>query len=284
MSPKIVCGYLLLLMLAGCVKPWPEPETAWQPPPIPTLLPPATPTVSTQFVVAAVAQIQSTQVAPTFTPTAVPPSPISPCSKRQPHDDYLVTITKQYPISPMYAPDDLVSLGAVLPPNTVWGDKLLRSEAAAALAGMVQAMGDGGLRPQILSAYRSYNEQAASYAKWQAEQPWRADIISARPGSSEHQLGTTVDFGSPELAAWVGPAIQFHPLFANTNEGVWLTAHAHEYGFTLSYPEEGFEVTGFVYEPWHYRYVGVETATMVKENGRYLTEWQFENQPVPCLP
>jgi D-alanyl-D-alanine carboxypeptidase len=196
----------------------------------------------------------------------------------------LITLTKKFPISPGYAPDDLVSLATILPPGTVWGELYLRQLAAGPLAQMVQAMVVAGLRPQILSGYRSYGEQAGTYAKWQAEQPARADIISARPGSSEHQLGTTIDFGSPELAAWVGPQIQFHAAFANTQEGIWLAEHAHEYGFTLSYPEAGFETTGFVYEPWHYRFVGIETATWLHDNGRFLTEWQLQNDAFPCVP
>ncbi|MEW5988670.1 MAG: D-alanyl-D-alanine carboxypeptidase family protein, partial [Chloroflexota bacterium] len=73
-------------------------------------------------------------------------------------------------------------------------------------------------------------------------------------------------------------------LFADTGEGVWLLAHAHEYGFTLSYPQDAYEVTGFYYEPWHYRYVGVELATQLKEQGMALSEHLLNTQPAPCLP
>jgi D-alanyl-D-alanine carboxypeptidase len=217
--------------------------------------------------------------------TAVSPAtPIPPCSQRLPDSGYLTYINKQYPISSAYTPPDLVALSPLLPWRIVWGAQTMRQEAANALAQMTSQMVAEGLHPQILSAYRSFNEQAAAYAKWQAEQPTRADIISARPGSSEHQLGTTVDFGSPELAYWVGPAIQFHPLFADTSEGRWLTAHAHNYGFTLSYPAHGFETTGYVYEPWHYRYVGVDTAVALQQSGQFLLQWQLQTQPAPCLP
>lgn len=280
----------IFLFLVACEKPNDNPQPTLQFSNFPVS---ATPTLSEQFSVGGLPP-----TLPTMTVTAVVPTPTNlpgvptptlasagtACADRLPGDELLVTITKQYPVSQWYAPEDLVPLSASLPPGTVWGELSLRRAAAESLTLLVQEMIAAGLRPQILSAYRSYSEQAGAYAKWQAEQPARADIISARPGSSEHQLGTTVDFGSPELAAWVGPNIQFHAAFANTSEGVWLAEHAHEYGFTLSYPEDGFETTGFVYEPWHYRYVGVDVATMLKENGRFLTAWQLEQEPVPCRP
>ena len=69
-----------------------------------------------------------------------------------------------------------------------------------------------------------------------------------------------------------------------TSEGEWLLEHAHEYGFTLSYPREAFEATGFYYEPWHYRYVGVETATELHETGISFTEYLLAQNPQPCVP
>jgi len=276
----------ILLFMTACGNTAAEKLPATQP----YTLPGVTPTFSQQFSIAALpatlSPMTATAVVPTPTPIATPTLKTADmvCADRLPGDDLLVTITKQFPISQEYFPDDLVSLNTLLPPGTVWGELSLRQVAAGPLAVMIQEMRGAGLRPQILSAYRSYGEQAGAYAKWQAEQPWRADIISAKPGSSEHQLGTTVDFGSPELAAWVGPNIQFHVAFANTSEGLWLREHAHEFGFTLSYPENGFETTGFVYEPWHYRFVGVEVATWLHDNGRFLTEWQLEQDAFPCVP
>jgi len=71
-----------------------------------------------------------------------------------------------------------------------------------------------------------------------------ADLYSAKPGTSQHQLGTTVDFGSIDDS------------FAYTEAGKWLFAHADEFGFSLSYPENGLSITGYQYESWHYRYIG----------------------------
>ena len=98
-------------------------------------------------------------------------------------------------------------------------------------------------------------------------------------------MGTTIDFSSPELPDIVGePEIQFHTYFYQTSEGVWLAANAHRYGFTLSYPRNAFDLTGFYYEPWHFRYVGIELATMLYENGAFLTDYLLSQYPVPCIP
>jgi D-alanyl-D-alanine carboxypeptidase len=142
-----------------------------------------------------------------------------------------------------------------------------------------------GLRPQLISGYRSYSAQALAYQKWSTEFPDHANIISAPPGHSEHQLGTTVDFGSPELPEYTGdPALQFHTYFYKTSEGIWLLENAHKYGFTLSFPLETFELTGMYYEPWHYRYVGVAMATSLHEMGMSLIQYQLAKGPEPCIP
>jgi D-alanyl-D-alanine carboxypeptidase len=150
---------------------------------------------------------------------------------------------------------------------------------------MIDGMHAAGLRPTIISAYRSFAAQTIAWSKWQDEYPDRATIISAPPGHSEHQLGTTIDFGSPELSALVGDDdIEFHTDFYLTSEGQWLAQHAHEYGFVLSYPRETYELTGMYYEPWHYRFVGREMATMLYDEGISLISYLLSSQPPPCIP
>ena len=211
-------------------------------------------------------------------------SRLIPCRERTNANDLIIYIDKQYPVSRDYVPPDLVDLAIYVPGRLILGEHYMRQEAAEALGQMVEAMVAEDLQPTILSAYRDFNLQAASYAKWQREQPERADVISARPGSSEHQLGTTVDFGSPELVRLVGPNFQFHQQFANTSEGEWLADNAHHYGFTLSYPEASFSITGYEYEPWHFRYIGIENATSLYEADTLLLAWQAENLQAPCIP
>lgn len=276
-------------------------ETAVSLPPLPTLAPTglatAVPTLPPPSIDAAtiVAQQPTNTPEPTVMPsptaTATPSptptaTPIGPCVNRMPNDDLFTIVTQTYGLSRDYAPQDLVLLTDYLPVNVTLGYPTeIRQIAVGPLVQMIADMQNSGLEPFIISGYRSYAAQAISWDKWNREEPERAAILSARPGHSEHQLGTTLDFGSPELAEIVGiEDIEFHTYFYQTSEGIWLAENAHRYGFTLSYPRSAQELTGFFYEPWHYRYVGQEMATFLHDSGTYLTEYQLINQPEPCIP
>ena len=118
-----------------------------------------------------------------------------------------------------------------------------------------------GLNIFPISAYRSYTYQQQVYAGWVRMYGSDADLISARPGHSEHQLGLAIDVNSAEYA------------FANTAEGKWLKAHCSDYGFILRYPSHAArEYTGYAYEPWHIRYVGRSVAKSVEASGKTLEE------------
>ncbi len=114
---------------------------------------------------------------------------------------------------------------------------------------------------QILSAYRSFGTQAALKTGYKVTYgAGTANSFSADQGYSEHQLGTAVDFTTPVTAATlVG--------FDKTTSYTWLTAHAYEYGFILSYPKGN---THFVFEPWHWRYVGIELAKKLHDENKYF--------------
>lgn len=228
---------------------------------------------------------------PTHTPTATPttapsPTPITTCSQRLPGDDLYTVVTLRYGLSRDYAPTDLVDINDYLPFRVTLGyPTTIRQPVVEPLVRLINDMEAAGLHPFIISGYRSYSAQAIAWNKWNEKNPETAAIVSAPPGHSEHQLGTTLDFGSPELPDIVGDEdIEFHTYFYMTREGQWLLAHAHEYGFTLSYPREAFALTGFYYEPWHYRYVGVEMATMLLEQGLAFIAYQLANFPEPCIP
>jgi D-alanyl-D-alanine carboxypeptidase len=238
------------------------------PTPLPTSTSPPEPTASPQ---------------PSPTPTA---TPIGPCSERLPADGLTALVTSDYGLAKEYVPPALVMLSSYLPVTVTLGyPTQVRRIVAEPLVEMINDMHAAGLSPTIISGYRSYDAQAIAWTKWQDEQPDRASIISAPPGHSEHQLGTTIDFGSPELSEIVGDEdVEFHTNFYMTGEGEWLAEHAHEYGFVLSYPRETFELTGMYYEPWHYRYVGRELAAMLKEEGVSLISYLLSTQPPPCLP
>lgn len=220
---------------------------------------------------------------PTVTPTS---TPIGPCDQRVPGDDLLTLVTLEYGLGRTYAPKDLVPLSDFLPVSVTLGYPTeVREIVVEPLVAVIEGMQAAGLEPNIISGYRSYSAQAIAWNKWVTREPERASILSAPPGYSEHQLGTTVDFGTPELPEVVGQEdIEFHTYFYKTAVGQWLAEHAHEYGFTLSYPREAFELTGFYYEPWHFRYVGVELATRLLDENLTLTEYLLNSQPQPCLP
>ena len=114
----------------------------------------------------------------------------------------------------------------------------------------------------ILSGYRSYDLQTSLYNRYVADDGQaEADTYSARPGHSEHQSGLAIDVNSLSYS------------FADTPEGQWLAAHAHEYGFIIRYAKNKQGVTGYAYEPWHIRYLGKGLAAAVYESGLCLEEF-----------
>lgn len=253
----------------------PSPVATLPPPPTLTPIPTATHTAT-----------PAATATPTATPTPTATATPSSCEQRIFSDDLFTIVTQTYGLSRDYQPSDLVDLDDYFPVTITLGyPTQVRQIIVTSLVQMVADMQAAGLAPFIISGYRSYSAQAIAYQKWLTTYPDSVAIVSAPPGHSEHQLGTTIDFGSPELPEVVGQEdIEFHTYFYMTSEGQWLLEHAHEYGFTLSFPREAFELTGFYYEPWHYRYVGVEMATFLKEVNMSLTEYQLLNYPPPCIP
>jgi D-alanyl-D-alanine carboxypeptidase len=163
-------------------------------------------------------------------------------------------VSKQDPLPERFVPADLVTLPGSAVAPTAANDRLTRV-AAEALLGLFVGAADAGLDIRVVSAYRSYEEQIAVHAQLAARVgAAQAARRSAPPGHSEHQLGTTADVS----AASVGWGLSTR--FADTAEGTWLREHAHEFGFALSYPADGEAVTGYVFEPWHIRYIGREAA------------------------
>ena len=117
-----------------------------------------------------------------------------------------------------------------------------------------------GLKLTNSSGYRTYNYQAYLYNYYcNLYGQTYADTISARPGHSEHQSGYALDLNTITGA------------FANTDEGIWVNENCHKYGFILRYPESKTNETGYAYEPWHLRYVGVELASELYNDGDWIT-------------
>jgi D-alanyl-D-alanine carboxypeptidase len=167
--------------------------------------------------------------------------------------DLLVLVDKKNELPADYEPDDLVTLKAPAFTVNKTGMKF-RKAYLPALTGLVKAAKKEKLNLEVSSAYRSWAYQKSTFQTYVNKDGLAtAERYSARPGRSQHQLGTVVDFGSVT------------PEFAATKEGLWLAAHAGEFGFSLSFPDGQEALTGYVYEPWHFRYIGVEACAVQKK-------------------
>lgn len=125
-----------------------------------------------------------------------------------------------------------------------------------------------GISLNAFSTYRTYSYQAKLYTNYTKKYgETRANRFSARPGYSEHQSGLAFDFGGTNRSHWLEES------FALTKEGEWLYANAHKYGFILRYQKGKESITGYMFEPWHYRYVGSDVSTKVKASGKTLEEY-----------
>ncbi|WP_299168891.1 D-alanyl-D-alanine carboxypeptidase family protein [uncultured Arthrobacter sp.] len=166
-----------------------------------------------------------------------------------------VLVTKSRPLNPLrYIAPDLVFY-----PGTNF---VLRREVSANLQNLFAAARNAGAPLAVVSAYRSYDQQAALYNSYVAQYGQAvADTISARPGHSEHQTGLAVDVGNLDGSCGLGAC------FANTAGGRWVAANAHRYGFIIRYPNGYQSTTGYTFEPWHLRYVGRSVATEMRTRG-----------------
>ena len=113
---------------------------------------------------------------------------------------------------------------------------------------------------EIISAYRSFGIQTSLKTSYKITYGSGANRFSADQGYSEHQLGTTIDFTTPELAA-------SFVKFETSTAYKWLLENAHKYGFVISYPKEN---TYYQFEPWHWRFVGIELATKLHQENKYF--------------
>lgn len=176
----------------------------------------------------------------------------------------LLPVTRDRALPDGYEPPDLTRAAG----------RPVRQIVLADLRSMIDAAAVDGVELAMISAYRSPSEQAAAFESsvWRAigraggssdraEAETRAARFVAPPGHSQHQLGTAVDFSSQEI----GYAIQ--PAFDDTAASRWLAARGWEFGFVLPYPRDKEEQTGYVYEPWHWRWIGRGLAAALWQDG-----------------
>lgn len=176
----------------------------------------------------------------------------------------LTILDRSHALPAAYAPADLASASAAGFTGGS-GSRLVSAAMVDDLAALRADSIAAGLAIGITSAYRSYASQVSTFNSWVARLGLTTALQrSARPGHSEHQLGTTLDLTSP---GWNG---RFGNWATETAEGRWLADNAWRYGFVMSYPLGSQDVTCFSYEPWHYRWIGREPAAAWHASGLYL--------------
>jgi D-alanyl-D-alanine carboxypeptidase len=161
--------------------------------------------------------------------------------------EYLFNLVNKSNSLEKYAPNDLVELSKLGAPG-----KQIRQAVFPELGRMIGDAKKDGVNLKIISAYRAYERQRSLFSFYKKRFK-DAESFSAEAGHSEHQLGTVVDFGS-------GSRVDLTAKFGQAPQGKWLADKAWQYGFMLSYPLGKEKETGYIFEPWHYRFIGVEAA------------------------
>lgn len=253
----------VLILVAGCAPSAAAPTAAPTPSPSgpavdqPTTITTPTPTSS-----------------PTSTPTPTPTEAAFDKGERSIDDpeSLWVVVNKLRPLQPAdYEAADLVNV----PVQQVNGS-VLRREASEATVALFEAAGAEGLQLASQSAYRSYSTQVRVYNGWVDQLGQKAaDLTSARPGHSEHQTGLAIDIAA------VPANCSLDQCFGDTPHGRWLAQNAWRFGFVLRYPEGATPITGYEYEPWHFRYVGTDLAEEMHEQQIETLEEFFD---LPAAP
>lgn len=183
--------------------------------------------------------------------------------------DYDVVVNKERHLSSSYVPEDLVPLDDI--PKSLQNPEVnqLRKVAYDALKELFAvAKEEQSFDLYARSGYRSYNTQVSLYGSYVSNHGQEAaDKFSAKPGQSEHQTGLAMDITCPSMN------YQLDTTFGDKDEGKWVSENAHKFGFIVRYPKGKEDITGYQYEPWHLRYVGLSLAKEIYENKLTLEEY-----------
>jgi D-alanyl-D-alanine carboxypeptidase len=225
--------------------------------------------------------LQSTTTAPP-TSTSTPPASTTPTvpdcvigdedAVGDPAEDFAtIVVDANRGLPSDFEPPDLVDASAA---GFDSGDEI-REIIVEDLDALRVAADDNGTPLGLVSAYRSYSYQQDLYDREVAQEgEEEAQKETARPGHSEHQLGTAIDVlaaGSQNLV----------PDFTETPTGQWLADNAHVYGFVISYPDLPRTRTCYGFEPWHLRYVGRDIAPQISDSGLAPREWMLSQPETP---
>ncbi|NVN96587.1 MAG: M15 family metallopeptidase [Bacteroidetes bacterium] len=191
---------------------------------------------------------------------------VCPVPKKEYEDMWLLNIGQDTGLSDTtYIPKDLEKISSTYSART---NICLTTSALENLKIMLNAAKKDGYTIKVTSAFRTFEYQTGLLKIAKDNGNLDANLSISKPGYSEHQLGTAVDLS--------GLSINFSGAdnaFNGTKEAEWLEEHASDYGFIESYPKDKSDITGYIYEPWHYRYIGRENAKLIKEKEQTISEF-----------
>ena len=175
--------------------------------------------------------------------------------------EYGILVNKYYSLPDKYAPDDIVSMSN----SYAYPNNNIRSKVYEDFKEMSKVAKDEGIILIVNSSYRSYESQKGIYEEYADKKGQEyADRIAARPNYSEHQTGLALDIFSPGYGM---------KNFEQSEAFKWLFKNSYKYGFILRYPKEKENITGYSYEPWHYRYLGKSLAKKVFDSNLSFEEY-----------
>lgn len=182
-------------------------------------------------------------------------------------NNYLVLVNKQNSLSSSYVPNDLITVNVKTKSGIASSTKQMRKEPAKELEKMFSDAKKENINLLLYSGYRSFSTQKEIYeSKVKAQGQKNADLVSAKAGLSEHQTGLAVDVVSSDYT-------NITTGFAKTKASNWLVKNAANYGFIIRYQNGKTNITGYSFEPWHLRYVGVEAAREISSQNLTLEEY-----------
>ncbi|MFD6210900.1 D-alanyl-D-alanine carboxypeptidase family protein [Peribacillus sp. NPDC060253] len=185
-----------------------------------------------------------------------------------------VLVNKLNPLPDKYRPDDLYYPNVPFIFKEKIEKRMMRKEAGEALEKLFLKAEEDDIKLAGVSAFRSQETQEAIFNNYvERDGLEKAKTYSAYPGTSEHQTGLAIDVSG------INGTCAAEECFGQTKEADWLAKHASEFGFIIRYPEGKQEITGYKYEAWHIRYVGIEIAKDIQAQGVTLEEY-YNVQPV----
>ena len=183
-------------------------------------------------------------------------------------DSLTVLINKEFSLPSDYVPENLTAPAITFSFRGHHEKKLMRQDAAKALEELIKASSLEGLRINGVSGYRSYKRQLNIYNKNIIKHGLEhTNKYSAKAGYSEHQSGLAMDVSTNSIKN------QLDVSFSDTKEGKWLAENCWKFGYIIRYPQGKSQITGYAYEPWHIRYIGLELAKYLTENNLTLEEY-----------